>query len=249
MFSNLSPNLLIEKAKLKLLHLKCYLLPSSGLWNCKQTTVRKGLNGKPGCSSVKCIGHLHCQFEYEFKHSSLGIKHSYLLYENRKTQVGWSQWPTLLSLVTSTMSTPVWMSRSDINSFRAWADCSVHSGHWQLSLSQVKGYRLWPPSSHSTSTSLSSPRARTCLIEWPATGREADPSVCCPRSCTKVRRAGSGLAACPGLRQAFRARQVMAEVLLCRAGRAKRENVLNHIFEWFPPGNCLQIRKGHQLCN
>lgn len=47
--------------------------------------------------------------------------------------------PTLLLSVIWTVSTPVWISRSESNKLRASADCSVHSGHWQLSLSQVNG--------------------------------------------------------------------------------------------------------------
>ncbi|TNN44521.1 hypothetical protein EYF80_045297 [Liparis tanakae] len=100
-------------------------------------------------------------------------------------------------------------------------DSRVHSGHGQLSLSQVKGYRLRPPSFHSTSTMRSSCRARTLLAERGAAGREAELRVR-----REVRQAGRGNAARPGLRQTLRGRHAIAEVLLCRA---RRRNTLVHI--------------------
>lgn len=157
------------------------------------------------------------------------------------------QWQqrTLLSSVTSTASIPMLISTSDSNSVRAFADARKHFGHWQLSLSQVNGYWLWPPSSHSTSTSLSSLRARTCLTAWRPWGVDEEPSVCCPRSCTDGREKNRGPAAWTGKRQALRAWQAIAEVLLCRAGQTKRENLLIHIFEWLPR---LVSQRRLQIC-
>lgn len=129
-----------------------------------------------------------------------------------------------------TASTPVLISRLDNNSFRACAESRVHSGHWQLSLSQVKGYKLQPPSSHSTSTTLSSFRARTDLTGWCTWGWETELRVCCPRRCSDGRGEGSGAWVHSGPRGVLRGREATPHTLLCTAGEAKREKTRVHIF-------------------
>lgn len=158
---------------------------------------------------------------------------------------------TLLLSVTWTRSTPVWMSSWESSRLRAWADCRVHSGHWQLSLSHVYGYRLCPLSSHSTSSCLSCSRARTCLTPGlsprAVEGSGAGAWVPYPRSCLQVRwREGDGEMAAVatahlGLPSALKAWQAKTEIRLRMLGRVHRAIVVVHILEPRPPDESRRV--------